>query len=105
MEVNQLLPGFHPGDAISHQALTLKRLFQAWGHTSEIYSKDISYGVHGECRHFADYRPARHSVTFYRHSLGAPEITDAFLRSPGKRVLIYHNITPHHYLEPYNAAV
>jgi glycosyltransferase involved in cell wall biosynthesis len=105
MEVNQLLPGLHPGDAISHQALTFKRLFRAWGHTSEIYSKDISYEVHDECRHFTDYRPARHSVTFYRYSLGSPEITDAFLRSPGKRVLIYHNITPHHYLEPYNAAV
>jgi glycosyltransferase involved in cell wall biosynthesis len=39
----------------------------------------------------------------YHYSIGSDKLTELFLQSPGKRLLIYHNITPHPFLEPYNA--
>src|SRR5437879_4845597 len=105
MEIHQLLPGLHPGDAISNEALALKRLLRSWGYHSEIYSRDIAYEVRQECLHHREFRPRENCLTIYHYGLGCEEMTRLFLDSPGKRLLIYHNITPHHYLESYNEAL
>src|SRR5438132_589389 len=105
MEIHQLLAGLHPGDAISNHALALRRLLTSWGHTTEIYARDISRHVAHECRHFSEFTPCAHAAAIYHYSMDFDDVTRLFLKFPGRRLFIYHNITPHHYLASYNEVV
>jgi glycosyltransferase involved in cell wall biosynthesis len=105
MEIHQLVPGLHPGDAISNHALALRKLLRAWGHHSDIFARDISPAIARECRHFNEFACHEDAVTIYHYSMDFDEMTRLFMRCPGKRMLIYHNITPAHYLKAYNHAV
>jgi glycosyltransferase involved in cell wall biosynthesis len=102
MEIHQLLSGMHPGDAISNHALALRGRLRSWGHDSEIYSVDISKSLIHDCRDYHEFHPRSDVLTIYHYALGSEELTRLFVQNPGKRVLIYHNITPHHYVEKYN---
>jgi glycosyltransferase involved in cell wall biosynthesis len=105
MEIHQLLAGLHPGDAISNHALALRDLLRSWGHTSNIYARDISRTLTSECLHFSLFQPHANTIAIYHYSMDFDAVTDLFLRFPGQRMFIYHNITPHHYLQPHNAGV
>jgi glycosyltransferase involved in cell wall biosynthesis len=102
MAIHQLLPGFCYGDAISNHAMALKRLLRSWGYPSEIYARLIHPKVADQCRPFRDFKPDAQTVTIYHYSIGAAELTERFLDSPGKRMLIYHNITPPAFFAPYS---
>jgi glycosyltransferase involved in cell wall biosynthesis len=102
MQIHQLLPGYQFGDAISSHARGLRRLLRTWGHSSEIFAQHIGPSVRQDCLHIANFPRGHDSITIYHYSIGADEITDLFLTSPGKRLLIYHNITPHHYFADYD---
>ena len=105
MKIHQLLAGLHPGDAISNHALALRDLLRSWGHTSEIYARDISAAVATECLPHSTFQADTNAIAIYHYSMDFDAVTDLFLRFPGKRMFIYHNITPHHYLLPHNAGV
>ena len=98
MKINQLLPGFGSGDAISNYALQLQAILRGWGHESEIYCERRHVGPTEErlCRDCRLY-PAPgdpFDIALYHSSIGS-ELTELFRRLKGHRVLIYHNITPH----------
>src|SRR5438132_4706613 len=105
MEIHQLVPGLHPGDAISNQALGLGRLLRSWGHRSDIFARDMSPAVARECRPFREFEPRDDTVTIYHYSMDFDDMTRLFMRCPGKRILIYHNITPPCYAKGYNEGV
>jgi glycosyltransferase involved in cell wall biosynthesis len=104
MEIHQLSAGFAPGDAISSHALALRDLLRSWGHTSHIYARYVENAVAHECRPIEAFLPGPDSIAIYHYSIGAEEVSSRFLRSPGKRILIYHNITPHTFFAPYSPA-
>jgi len=100
MRVIQLLPGFAGGDAISNYALQLQAILRGWGHDSAIYCESRHIGPTEEhlCR---DCRllPAPgdpSDITIYHYSIASP-LTGLFRGLRGRRVLLYHNITPHTY--------
>jgi glycosyltransferase involved in cell wall biosynthesis len=102
MEIHQLSSGFGYGDAISNHALALRALLRSWGYTSEIYARWIEAKVAPQCRRIQDYAPTPGSIAIYHYSIGADEVSRRFLDHPGKRMLIYHNITPHQFFERYS---
>jgi glycosyltransferase involved in cell wall biosynthesis len=102
MEIHQLLPGLHPNDAISNDALALRRLLRSWGHRSQIYAVDRAPALASECEDYRSFPGSENGLAVYHYSLGCAELTDLFRKLPGRRLLLYHNITPPHYLEPYN---
>jgi glycosyltransferase involved in cell wall biosynthesis len=103
MEIHQLLPGYQYGDAISNHAAALRGLLRTWGYQSEIFSQHVGPTVSHDCFHFRDFRGRDDGITIYHHSIGAAEMTDLFLTVPGKRLLVYHNITPHQYFAGYDS--
>ncbi|MDD5556106.1 MAG: glycosyltransferase family 4 protein [bacterium] len=101
MRIDQLLPGIAIGDAISNHARQLQAIARGWGADSTIYC-DLRH-VHPEAEHLcADYRrlPPRGpaDVTVYHYSVGSA-LTPVFRGLAGRRVLVYHNITPHEFYE------
>jgi len=98
MKLNQLLPGFGSGDAISNFALAIQEIVRGWGLESAIYCEPRH--VHPAVERFCeDYRrgpsPGDPSdITLYHYSVGSP-LSDFFRGLRTRRVLVYHNITPH----------
>src|SRR6266404_1973917 len=105
MEIHQLVSGIHPGDAISNHALSLRNLLRSWGHVSDIYARDISPAIAHECHPFSTLQPSGNAITIYHYSMDFDDMTRLFLGCAGKRMFIYHNITPARYMLPYNEAV
>ena len=98
--VHQILPNLAFGDAISNSARWIRRTLQAEGFISEIFVRYIDPAVAGECHRFVPGCIATNDVIVYHHSIGS-ELTPHVIAHMGPKCLIYHNITPAEFFEPY----
>ena len=99
MRVDQWLPAAHRGDAIGDEAVRIRNVLRRAGMDSEIYALDIDEDAEGDVLPF-DER-AESDVTVLHFALPSP-LTAALRAAPGKKVLIYHNITPPHFFVGYD---
>ena len=103
MRIDQLIPAFHRGDAIGDTAFHLKRFFLSRGYDSEIYSLDRDPGLENESRPFASFPPpSAKDVTILHYALPS-SLTGGLVRLPGRKAIIYHNITPAKFFAPFSA--
>jgi L-malate glycosyltransferase len=91
LRVDQWLPAAHRGDAIGDEAIRIRDTLRRAGMTSEVYALDIDDDAEGEVAPWVDRRES--DVTILHYAL-ASSLTPAFAETRGKRVLVYHNITP-----------
>jgi glycosyltransferase involved in cell wall biosynthesis len=100
--VHQVLVGASPGDAITGVARWLRTILRRSG-PSEIFALHIDQAVEHDIKHIAAYRPRQgRSVLIFHASIGEPAILE-FLRARREPlVLVYHNVTPAKYFEPYD---
>lgn len=98
--IHQLLPNLAVGDAISNHARWLRRKLRDWGHPSEIHALALDSRLSGEASIYVDGSLAPGDAVLLHHSIGSA-ITPAIQAHPGPKCLVYHNITPPAFLEPY----
>ena len=98
--INQFLPNLEYGDAISNQAIWIRDRLRAFGYASDIFVRYIDPRVEHECRVFSPEALQASGAIIYHHSVGT-EITPHVLKYAGPKCLIYHNITPPEFFEPY----
>lgn len=102
MRIDQLIPNFHRGDAIGDTAFHMKKYLKIQGFRSEIYCLERDQGLEDASKLISSYRkPGAGDVTILHYALPSP-LTDLLLRSPGKKILIYHNITPSHFFRGFS---
>ncbi|MDP8218127.1 MAG: glycosyltransferase family 4 protein [Candidatus Theseobacter exili] len=102
VRISQFVAGFSGGDAISNYALQIDSVLRRlWPDVStEIYS--VSRHISPRMRNFcSDYRAHKTEsrstdINIYHFSVGS-EITDYFCKVPGRKIIVYHNITPAKY--------
>jgi len=98
--IHQLVAGFSTGDAISNEALVLRRIFREWGYASDIFSEQrrIISNLRSEARDIvrdrAVFQPE--DIALLHLSIGSP-VNRIFAELPCRKALLYHNITPPHY--------
>lgn len=104
--IHQLVPNLAFGDAISQQALTLRRLFREAGAVSEIYAEHIDLRLRGEARPYRRLRDEADAdaLVLFHFSIGSA-VTDVFRLLRNRRVLVYHNITPPEFFRGVNFQV
>lgn len=108
--IHQLVAGFARGDAISHEALAIREICRETGHASEIYAPAdrIAGDAAGLCRPLEQYRPGPSESIIFHYSITSPA-TAAFLDTPpspgGRKIVIYHNITPPAFFAPFDAGI
>ncbi|MGH7819917.1 MAG: glycosyltransferase, partial [Candidatus Binatia bacterium] len=104
--VVQLVPNLAFGDAISQQALTLRRMLRQSGFASEIYAEHVDVRLKGEARPYRRLREEQgdEARVLFHFSIGS-EVTDAYRLLPNPRVLVYHNITPPEFFRGINERV
>jgi glycosyltransferase involved in cell wall biosynthesis len=100
--IHQVLVAASPGDAITNLALGTRRLLRRVG-PSEIYAHHVSPELYGEVRPLHEYRPTHaRSLLIFHASIGQPEVHDFLTARAEPLVLVYHNVTPGRYFEPYD---
>lgn len=100
-EIHQLLPNLAYGDAISNHALFIKKFLISNGYESKIFAQFIDPIVSAECEEFNQGKLSEGQGLVYHHSIGS-ELTSYAVKHSGRKVLIYHNITPAHFFLPYD---
>ncbi|MBN2346614.1 MAG: glycosyltransferase family 4 protein [Candidatus Aminicenantes bacterium] len=93
MTVEQFLPALHYGDAVGNSSLALHRFLQGRGIESRVVAMTCDECLRELAMDFRDYRLDEGSVKIL-HFAVASALTDFFLTLKGKKVMIYHNITP-----------
>jgi glycosyltransferase involved in cell wall biosynthesis len=99
-EIHQVLPNMAYGDAISNQALFIRAVLRAAGYVSNIYVRHADPNICHESSALTDVAIAPSAGIIYHHSIGT-ELTPRIVAHPGPKFLIYHNITPDAFYEPY----
>ncbi len=100
MRIDQILPGFSTGDAISNYALELQKIIRGWGYESEIFCiyQHASRDGKALIKDYNEHRLVNENkdIVIFHFSVGS-ELTEYFKTIKGRKVLIYHNITPPEY--------
>lgn len=105
-QVHQVLAGFAAGDAISHEALAIQRVCRELGHDSLIFAPGdrIAPGTEALCQPLSNFTPRGPDLVIGHYSITSPA-TEAFLATSARRVMIYHNITPPEFFDPFDQEV
>mgnify|MGYP001432924083 CR=1 FL=1 len=79
----------------------MRDMLRARGHQSHIYALSIDDNLRSDVRLFTDAASTQGDLTIFHFALPSA-MTAAFVRLPGGRVLLYHNITPAAFFAPYD---
>ena len=101
--IHQLLPNLVHGDAISNQATFIREALRDLGYHSEILVQHVDDAMSELGRPFEPRAVAPGDGVLYHHSIGTA-LTAHAMRHAGPKALIYHNITPASFFEPWDPA-
>jgi len=102
MQIHQVLPALSYGDAASNHAIEIMGILRGSGFSSNIYAKYIHPKVSTFAKPLDMYKKNAANIVIYHLSLAGLDVSDFVRRLPDKKVLIYHNVTPHHYFKGIN---
>lgn len=106
MKIVQLLPTISLGDAVSNDAIALKRALRSIGYETGIYAESMDVRLpEGVAKHVGEMPALRRSDAILYHLSTGTRLNYELAQSRARKILIYHNITPPEYLRPYNAEV
>jgi glycosyltransferase involved in cell wall biosynthesis len=98
--IHQLVAGFNRGDAISNEAMAMRQVFRGWGYASDIWceTRRILPELRGDARELEGLADccAPEDLVLLHLSIGSA-VNTLFPALPGRKALLYHNITPADY--------
>ncbi len=102
MSVYHILPTLSHGDAVGNDTRALNILLAGMGYRSRIYAERMNPVFEGSVAHSTRELPATcpDDLLIYHFSTG-DALNLRFAAMPGKKLMIYHNITPAEFFEPY----
>jgi glycosyltransferase involved in cell wall biosynthesis len=98
MEVHQFSTSLSYGDAISDEMIEIRKVLREKGFRSEIFTRFFDSRLAAERRDYREYKKVSspENVVIFHFSIGSP-VSKTFFRVPDKKIMIYHNITPHEF--------
>ena len=102
MRIIQMLPTFAYGDAIGNDTLALQDTLRKAGYETEIYADVIDAKLGKDAAKQAkDYSYKEEDVIFYHLSTGS-DLNYKITEYPGRRIIMYHNVTPPQFFKGFN---
>lgn len=103
MKIHQFATSLTYGDAISDEMLEIQAVLKEKGFESEIFVRFFEPRM---AKYMHDYREYKKfssldNIVIFHFSIGSP-VSKMFFRIPDKKIMIYHNITPHEYFLDYH---
>ncbi len=105
IQVHQFHPTVSYGDAIGNQILSLQRMLRRLNYSSEIFCERSPLHFEGQARLIGQYDrySSPENVLLLHFSLGySSDVMDWLRKIPDRKVILYHNITPHTYFAGIN---
>lgn len=105
MQIHQFHPTVSFGDGVSNQILSLQHLLRQMGYQSEIFCRQLPLQFEGKVREIKQYKrySSPDNLLILHYSLGYPaDVWDWLQTLPDRKVVCYHNITPHHFFAGIN---
>jgi glycosyltransferase involved in cell wall biosynthesis len=98
VEVHQFSTSLSYGDAISDEMLEIRRVLREKGFRSEIFTRFFDSRLAAERHDYREYKriSSPGNIVIFHFSIGSP-VSKMFFRVPDKKIMIYHNITPHEF--------
>lgn len=98
MEVHQFATSLSYGDAISDEMLEIQKVLREKGYASEIFIRFYEPRMAEYIRDYREYRKfsSPQNVVIFHFSIGSL-VSKIFFRILDKKIMIYHNITPHEF--------
>lgn len=98
--IHQLLTSISYGDAIGNYALHIQEILRKRGYASDIFVELIDPRMAGKVKRLEQYLPfsSPDAILIFHFSIGSQTSRLAY-HLPDKKILIYHNITPHTFFE------
>ncbi len=105
--IHQLVAGYSNGDAISNEARAWRKVFRAWGHSSDIYceARRILPELRNDTRDLADTATIRPDDIVILHLSIGSDANRVFQRLACRKAIIYHNITPPEFFRGYQEEI
>jgi len=104
MIVEQFLSGFHSGDAVGNSVLRFHHFLSSRGLESRIVALAIDPVLCDQAMYLRNYRENPRALKIYHFAI-ASALSDYFCQSPGKKVLVYHNVTPSRFFNGFSASL
>tara|TARA_B100000315_G_scaffold212472_1_gene209862 strand:- start:5570 stop:6634 length:1065 start_codon:yes stop_codon:yes gene_type:complete len=103
MEIHQFLPNFHFGDAIGNHTLEIQRILKKSGYKSNIYVEACDSRMSKLCNNYRKHKKVSSSknVIIFHYSIHS-DIFDYVRNASDKKIMIYHNITPHRFFKHFD---
>ncbi|UCC39161.1 MAG: glycosyltransferase family 4 protein [Candidatus Aminicenantes bacterium] len=102
MEIHQFATSLTYGDAISDEMMEIQKILREKGYASEIFTKFYEPRMAQFARDYREYKKisSPQNVVIFHFSIGSP-VSKMFFRIPDRKIMIYHNITPHDFFVDY----
>jgi glycosyltransferase involved in cell wall biosynthesis len=103
VEIHQFSTSLSYGDAISDEMLEIKKILEEEGFRSEIFVRFYDPRLAGYVKDYKEYRKfsSPENIVIFHFSIGSP-VSKMFFRIQDRRIMIYHNITPHLFFVDYH---
>ena len=104
MRIIQMLPTISYGDAVGNDTLAIRNIIAEMGYETEIYAENIDPRLHEGMAKNIKAMPRLQSddILIYHASTGT-QLNFDLPKFGGKKVMIYHNITPPEFFEGYSS--
>lgn len=103
MKIIQMLPTIAYGDGVGDYVLAVREIVQKMGYKTEIYAENIDSRLPPKTavpvRELQEL--SKEDVVIYHGSIGT-DLNYQLPRITGRKLMIYHNVTPPEFFEPYN---
>jgi glycosyltransferase involved in cell wall biosynthesis len=102
MNVHQIISAISFGDAVSNDAIALRKILRKNGFTSNLYAKYIDPRVSDLVEPIEKYQPDPSNIVIYHLAFGGAGVSEFVMDLPDIKIIKYHNITPPYFFYPYN---
>ena len=99
--IDQLLAAAHAGDATGDAALALAARLRAAGHEADVFALAVDEELSEEVRSIDELPASSSSDTTILHFNVPSPLNDVLVSRHGRRVIVYHNLTPPELLLPH----
>ena len=99
--IDQLLAAAHAGDATGDAALALAARLRTEGHTAEVFASSVDEELEERVRSIDELPTASSSDTTILHFNVPSPLNDVLASRAGRRLIVYHNLTPPELLLPH----
>lgn len=103
MKIIQVMPTVSFGDAVSNDARAIRKVISEMGYDTGIYAENIDSRLKDPFIHKLSKLPSLKSndIVIFNHSTGT-DLCYKLEKMGGRKMMIYHNITPPEFFEPYS---